>query len=42
LLSIRDVFNRFCQAHEQALHQTVVVSLGELRLIGFSDPLGAQ
>ncbi len=33
--SIRDVFNLFSQAHEQTLHQTVVVSLGELRLIGF-------
>lgn len=33
--SIRDVFNLFSKAHEQTLHQTVVVSLGEMRLIGF-------
>jgi uncharacterized membrane protein len=33
--SMRDLFNLFSQAREQALHQTVVLSWGEMRLIGF-------
>lgn len=33
--SVRDLFNLFSQAQEQALNQTVVLSLGEMRLIGF-------
>lgn len=33
--SIRDLFNLFSKAQEQALHQTVVLTLGEMRVIGF-------
>ena len=33
--SLRDLFNLFSQTREQALHQTVVLSLGGMRLIGF-------
>ena len=33
--SIRDLFNLFSQSQEEALRQTVVVTLGEARLIGF-------
>ena len=33
--SMRDLFNLFSQARGQALHQTVVLSWGGMRLIGF-------
>ncbi len=33
--SMRDLFKMFSESHEQALHQTVVVTFGDLRLIGF-------
>jgi uncharacterized membrane protein len=33
--SLRDLFNLFSQAKGQALHQTVALSWGEMRLIGF-------
>ncbi len=33
--SIRDLFNLFSKAQEQALHQTVILTLGEMRVIGF-------
>lgn len=33
--SIRDLFNLFSHAQEQALNQTVVISYGDMRLIGF-------
>lgn len=33
--SMRDLFNLFSQAQEQALHQTVVLSWGGMRLIDF-------
>lgn len=33
--SLRDLFNLFSQTREQALHQAVVLTWGEMRLIGF-------
>jgi uncharacterized membrane protein len=33
--SIRELFNLFSHSHEQALHQTVILTLGKMRVIGF-------